>query len=76
MSRKSTSGWALLVVVNNRVAHALGCSRIANEIVAVAFFAKAVPMLLAELAADELTQGADELCETSQASAYSLDLTP
>ncbi len=33
-------------------------------------------MLLAELAADELTQGADELCEASQAWAYSLDLAP
>ncbi len=59
-----------------RVEHALGCSRIPNESVAVAFSAQAVPVLLAELAADELTQGADELCETGQAWAYSLDITP
>ncbi len=56
--------------VLNRVVHALGCSWIANENVAVAFFEQAVPMLLAELAADELTQGADEVCKTSQAWEY------
>jgi hypothetical protein len=45
--------------------HVLGCNRVANESVAIAFFEQAVPMLLAELAADELTKGADELCEAS-----------
>ncbi len=44
--------------------------------VTVAFSAKAVPVLLTELAVDELTQGADEVCETGQAWAYSLDIPP
>ncbi len=51
--------------VLNSVVHVLGCSRIANESVTVAFFEQAVPMLLAKLAADELTQDANELCEAS-----------
>ncbi len=46
----------------NSIVHLLGCCRIANESVAVAVFEQAVPMLLAQLAADELAQGADELC--------------
>ena len=60
----------------NRVEHALGRSRIPNESVAVAFSPQAVPVLLTELSADELTQGADKLCETGQAWAHSLDIPP
>ncbi len=47
----------------NSVVHLLGCSRNANENVSVAVFEQAVSMLFTQLAADELTQGANELCE-------------
>ncbi len=52
--------------VLNCVVHLLGCCRIANESVDVAVFEQVVPMLLAKLAADEFTQGADELCKAGQ----------
>jgi hypothetical protein len=39
----------------NSVVHLLGCCQIANESVRVAGFEQAVPMLLPQLAADELT---------------------
>ncbi len=59
-----------------RIVHILGRFRIAYESVCVTGRTQAVHLLLSKLAADELTQVADELSEADQAAEDDLDATP